>query len=91
MFPSDVVIPSRTFALQAQTGLGLSRVGCILADQVENDFLQEREVLGSVVRAEGASILAETDVEHPMKAVFYVPVRTDGCRELSALKARELM
>jgi hypothetical protein len=83
----DVVLPSGALALQAQARLDL--VGGIQTNQVENDFLQEREVLWGVVLAYGAGILAKADIEHPVKAVASRPEElhprplTERCVNLS--------
>ncbi len=76
----DIVIPGGCFALQAQAGFGL--VGGVQANQVENDFLQEGEILWSVVLAHGAGIFTKTDVEHPVKSVLHAPMASHRDGEL---------
>ena len=75
-FHTDIVIPDRPLALESQARLG--SVGLVRTDQVQHDLLEQREVLRCVVLADHAVVLAEADVEHPVKLVLDGPVRTHG-------------
>ena len=75
-FHTDIVIPGRPFALEAQARLG--GVGCVRTNQVQHDLLEQREVLRRVVLADHAVVFTEVDVEHPVQAIFNGPVRAHG-------------
>jgi hypothetical protein len=64
-------------------------MGGIGADDVEDDFLEQGQILRCVVLADRAAILSETDIENPMKPVLDRPVRLDhGCEVFCAQVAR---
>ena len=75
-FHTDIVIPGRPLALESQARLG--GVGFVRTNQVHHDLLEQREVLRCVVLADHAVVLAEADVEHPVKLVLDGPVRAHG-------------
>ena len=75
-FHTDIVIPGRPLALEPQARLG--GVGLVRTNQVQHDLLEQREVLRCVVLADHAVVLAEADIEHPVKLVLDGPVRTHG-------------
>ena len=57
-------------------------MGGVGADDVEDDFLEQRQILRCMVLADRAAILPKTDVENPMKPVLNHPVRFVRCREI---------
>ncbi len=57
-------------------------MGRIQANDVEHDLLQKREILLRVVLADSAAVLAETDIEDPVKPVFHAPVGTRSGSQL---------
>jgi len=59
------VVPSSALDFATQRGaIGMGSM------DVERQFAQDREVLGSIVLARAAPILGEVDVEGPVKAVL---------------------
>ena len=72
-FHTDIVIPGGPLALESQARLG--GIGFVRTDEVQHDLLEQGEVLRRVVLADHAGVLAEADVEHPMKLVLDGPVR----------------
>ena len=75
-FHTDIVIPGRPLALEPQARLG--GVGLVRTNQVQHDFLEQREVLRRVVLANHAVVFTEADVEHPVQAILNGPVRAHG-------------
>ena len=53
-------------------------VGGIQPNQIENDLLQEGKILWGVVFTYGAGILAEADVEDPVKSILDGPMASHG-------------
>ncbi len=64
-FHIDIVIPGRPFALESQ--VRLDGVGFVRTNQVQYDLLEQREVLRRILLADHAVVLADADVEHPVK------------------------
>src|SRR6266516_4884529 len=56
------LIPTSLEALGFDTALG----GGLLAQEIERDVAQHREVLGGMPGADAALILAKGDIQHPM-------------------------
>ena len=54
-------------------GLDAALARSVQAKQVHHDVPNDGEVVGGVSRAHGGLVLAELDVEAPMKAVFRFP------------------
>jgi len=46
----------------------------IHAEEVEDDFLDERETFRGVVLAEGTGIFLHGDIEYPVQRIFDAPV-----------------
>lgn len=61
-----IVVPGSALALDLQADLGLAAASAICPDEVEGDFLQQREILGSVILAQGTGVPTEIDIEHPV-------------------------
>ncbi len=60
---TQIIIPGGPFSFQAKTGLSLS--GGVHAQEVEDDFLEQREILWCVVLTDGTGIFPHGDIEHP--------------------------
>ena len=71
---TQIIIPGGPFSFQAKTGLSLS--GGVHAQEVEDDFLEQREILWCVVLTDGTGIFPHGDIEHPVQLVLDRLVRT---------------
>lgn len=71
---ANIVFPGALLGLESQ--VRLDGISFVRTNQVQCDLFEQREVLRRVVLADHAVVLAETDVEHPVKVVLDDPVRT---------------
>ncbi len=59
-------------ALEAR-GVEPGRDGGVLAQQVEGDVPEQRDILGGVARADAALVLAKRGIQDPMRRVLDAP------------------